>query len=262
MHIFLINLDRHALRLERMKKLLAGVPFERVAAVDGKTLDGPEHRDPAKPQSPENISRYEIACIHSHRAAWNTFLAGREKFCCVLEDDIFLGKDFAKFFASESWIPGDGDLIKMETFDDPVFISRKKIPCFNRVLATLHSLHFGTAGYVVSRRGAAQLLEATRNPGRTLDRILFDETAIQNSSPIYQLVPALCVQGRNLDGGIPFPEMESSIDNQPKPPKPKLPPRQKILRELRRPFRQFRELLARRQLAKQLNARCKVVPFA
>src|SRR5438132_7857488 len=121
MRVFLINLDRQAWRLEPMTKLLGEVPFIRIAAIDGKNLPGLERRDPNKPHSRENISRYEVACIESHREAWRTFLATSEPFCCVLEDDLFLSDEFLQYVRDETWIPKDADLIKVETHNDPVF---------------------------------------------------------------------------------------------------------------------------------------------
>jgi glycosyl transferase family 25 len=107
MQIYLINLDRHSQRLQRMTSLLEGLPFQRIAAVDGRTVAGSEQRDRSRPTGRENLSRYDQACTLSHQCAWREFLAGTEKYVCVLEDDIHVSPDFSKFINDESWIPAD-----------------------------------------------------------------------------------------------------------------------------------------------------------
>jgi glycosyl transferase, family 25 len=260
MQIFLINLDRHPMRLKRMEGLLQGLSFERIAAVDGKTIDGLEKRVNPEPISRADLSRYEKACILSHRAAWLRFLAGLDRHCCILEDDVFISPDFPRFINDESWIPENGGLVKIETYDHRVFVSRKRIPCLNRSAAQLHSTHFGTGAYILSRRRASILLDETCDPDRALDCLLFDETAIQKRSPIYQLLPALCIQGRNIENGILFPEMQSAI-NQGRPKKKKTV-LNKIKTELIRPFRQLKNFAGTKALERQMQARCCIVPFA
>ena len=259
MQIFLVNMDRHPMRLKRMEGLLEGTSFKRIAAVDGHTIDGLEKRDQALPMSRDSLSRYEKACILSHRKAWIEFLAGREQHCCILEDDVFIGPDFFRFINDESWIPEDGDLVKIETFGDRVFVSRKELPCLNRSAAQLLSIHFGTGAYILGRKSASALLDETADPERTLDRILFDETAIQKRAPIYQLLPALCIQGQNLENGILFPEMLSAI-KQKRPKKNKMLFK-RIKTELIRPFRQLKRLVLTKARERRTHARCCVVPF-
>jgi glycosyl transferase family 25 len=234
--------------------------------VNGKTIAGLERRVNPEPTSCEDLSRYERACILSHRAAWLRFLAGKELYCCILEDDVFISRDFSMFTNDASWIPENGDLIKIETYDRRVFLSRKRIPCLNRSVMQLHSLHFGTGGYIVSRKGASILLDETSDPNRTLDRILFDETAVKKGSPVYQLFPALCIQGRNIENGILFPEMQSAINPRPliKPPRPKKTKTllQRIKNELAHPLHKLKKLAATKAVERRLKARCCIVPFA
>jgi glycosyl transferase, family 25 len=211
MEIFVINLDRHPLRWRRMEGLLQGLAFKRITAVDGKNIDGPEYRDPARVMSPENLSRYTQACLLSHRAVWREFLAGKDPYCCVLEDDVFISPDFPHFINREDWIPTDCNLVKIETLHEEVFISRKITACLDRQVSLLRSPHLGTAAYVVSRRGAQALLDATLRPDRAVDRILFEEAGLKRLHPVYQLFPALCIQAGQRADGIIFPELESSI---------------------------------------------------
>jgi len=260
MQVYLINLDRQPLRRKRMEELLRGLPYRRITAVDGRTVAGPERRDISRPQSCENLSRYERACTLSHRAAWQEFLAGQERYACILEDDIFLSPDFSRFIKDDSWIPGDCDRMKIETYQQKVFVTRAHTKCLNRKASVLLSLHFGTAAYIVSRADAAALLERTTVLDRTCDRLIFDEDAIRNHHPIYQLIPALCVQNARSRNGIPFPEMESAI--QPATVVKRKTVLTKIKMELTRPLNQLMDRLQTLVRERRLRARCGVVPFS
>ena len=84
MTIYLINLDRHPERLAHMREQLDGVAFERISAVDGST----------RPATIEGLTRFELACLESHRTAWRRFLGSDESFGCFLEDDVHLQPGF------------------------------------------------------------------------------------------------------------------------------------------------------------------------
>jgi glycosyl transferase, family 25 len=260
MKIYCINLDRHPLRMERMQRCLQGLAFERIPAVDGKTLGGPECRDMSRPMGADNITRYELACVRSHRVAWSRFLAGGEPYCCVLEDDVFLSPDFPKFVSDSSWIPARCDLVKIETDCEKVMLSRTMVGALDRKLTELHSLHKGTGAYILSRRGAEMLLAKTLRPGRPLDLVIFDTDVHPRHGPLLQLIPALCVQARHIPGGIVFEEMQSSI--QPKPIKLPKPLLKRIRLEVCRPLRQLYVAAGHVAFRLRMNARHTVVPCA
>ena len=265
MQIFVINLDRNPVRWQRMAGLLAGLDCQRIVAVDGKNLDGPEYNDPAKRGSYEGLSRFNRACILSHRAACETFLAGDGRHACILEDDIFFSPHFADFIRDESWIPTDADLVKIETTQQEVLVSTKTIACLDRTISVLLSLHFGTGAYIVSRRGAQKILELTESPLSTIDTTLFGRRGLKALRPVYQMYPAPCIQASHRADGMIFPEMESTI--QPKivannfsaPVKNKF--WNKIEREFTRPFRQLQKKIAAARLRLLRLRRCRV-PFA
>ncbi len=193
-----------------MQNLLTGLKFKRVPAIDGKTIDGPESNDPLRPTTYDLLSRYERACILSHRAVWREFLSGNDPYCCVLEDDVYISPDFPRFINHDGWLPKNCDLLKIETIKQEVFISRKTTACLDRSSAMLNSLDFGTAAYIISRRGAQILLERTLKPERALDVFLFDEEG-RRKLPSSLLIPALCIQAKRHTDGIIFPELQSSI---------------------------------------------------
>lgn len=260
MKVYCINLDRHPLRMERMRGCLQGLAFERIPAVDGKTLGGPECRDVSRPIGADNISRYELACVQSHRLAWSRFLAGGEPYCCVLEDDVCLSPDFPKFVSDSSWIPSRCDLVKIETYCEKVMLSRTVVGALDRTLTELRSLHQGCGAYILSRRRAERLLAETASPGLPLDLLMFDTDVHPRHGPRLQLTPALCVQVKHIPGGIVFEEMQSSI--QPKPIKLPKPLLMRIRLEARRPFRQLYAAAGHMAFQWRANARYRVVPYA
>ncbi len=85
MRVYVINLDRHTQRLARMRDLLRGVDFERIAAVEAATAGGPEHRHKL-PLRFEDMTRFERACAASHALAWNKLLESGASHACILED--------------------------------------------------------------------------------------------------------------------------------------------------------------------------------
>jgi glycosyl transferase family 25 len=244
MQIFVINLDRNPMRWNRMANLLVGLNVRRIAAVDGKSLEGPEYNKPGRQICPEMLSRYNRACMLSHRAVCQEFLSGSDPYCCVLEDDVLISPDFPKFMNGTDWIPADAHVVKIETLGERVWLASKTIACLNRVAKRLRSSHLGTAGYVISRPGAQKILDLTTKPDRSIDRLLFEEDGLIKLRT-YQLVPALCIQSSRSGEKLMIPELESTI--QPKTPITAAPPRKpvrypawnKIQRELSRPFRQL-----------------------
>lgn len=255
MQTFVINLDRHQQRMKRMATLLKGLPFRRIAAVEGKELDGPETDGPQYPP----VSKYNRACALSHRLVWNEFLKTGDPFACVLEDDITLSADFAKFVLDEAWIPLGIDLLKIETYLQKVSLLRQNTPGQGRSIAALRSRHFGTAGYIVSRRGAEALLPVTETIDRPVDHILFGKQPLNEKLPRHQLFPALCTQSQHLENGITFSEMESAIAQNRRTTKE--PFLCKMRAEIIRPFRQAKKGLLSITSGRCFRERTCVVPF-
>lgn len=241
MKVYLINLDRHAGRMQRMCELLQGLPFERIAAVDGSKLEGVAMRNPWLPRRFENLSKYERGCIMSHRAAWTRFLETDEHLACVLEDDLVLSPQFRSIVEDETWFPADGQIVKLETYGQRVSLSRRRMKIQDRSLAILKSLHFGTAAYVLSRGAARYYLEQTVFPDRPIDHLMFGEEMLKEGPRTYQICPAPCIQAKHLNGRILLPELASSIPDAPRVPKAK-PMAVKLKTEIGRPFFQARHL--------------------
>ena len=100
MKSFVINLDRAPERLADTAKLFAGagLAFERVPAVDARTLSPAELRAECPPvrfylANARRVRRGEIACALSHRKCWRAAFEGGEAVAAVFEDDVFFEPD-------------------------------------------------------------------------------------------------------------------------------------------------------------------------
>lgn len=259
MKIFCINLDRHPQRLARMKECLQGLSFERLAAVDGANCSGPERRDVSVPATAETLTRFERACLASHRLAWSRLLADGAAFGCVLEDDVVFSPDFSAFVTSAAWIPIGCEVVKLETYLELVMLSRATLPARDRRLARIYSPHYGSAAYILSRRAAEQLLAVTAEPTLPVDAVLFHPEFSKFTLATWQLEPALCVQARRQPGAVAFEELQSAIQS-PQLKKRKTA-RQRFQAEAGRPFRQLVGLLGRHRFQRQTRSERRLVPL-
>ena len=102
MRIFLINLERNPDRLAFMRRQLdeRGLAFERIPAVDGKTLAAADLKRGFSPirsfvASKKRMSEGEIGCALSHVAACRRIVAENLPCALILEDDVVLAPGFA-----------------------------------------------------------------------------------------------------------------------------------------------------------------------
>ena len=125
MKIYLINLDRHPERLAHMRKQLDGVAFERVSAVDGSM----------RPPTTKGLTRFELACLESHRTAWRKFLAGTDSLACFLEDDVHVQPGFAALLSGAKWLPKDAHSVKLDTYFQKVRLGERLSASGDREIA-------------------------------------------------------------------------------------------------------------------------------
>ena len=193
--ILLINLDRAPERLARLEERLGarGLAFERVAAVDARTLSRAEIE-----RHVEGIGHWgwmtpgEIACFLSHRKCWRLIVERELPYAVVLEDDVVPGRLAGEILAGGDWIPADTDLVKLETDLKPVRLSAKASGHGETFeVARLHSSHYCAAAYVVTHHAARRLLMETERFRDAVDEMLFAERSpLCRSLRIHQMVPA------------------------------------------------------------------------
>ena len=252
--LYLINLDSRADRLGKMIPRLGDIPFNRVAAVDGQNLDV---REFISPTAKYPLAKNEIACILSHKLVWQKIVDENKPYACILEDDVHLSSSFPQFIRNTDWLPDDFNVIKIETFLARVFLSREKIPAGDRLLRQLGSMHAGSAGYIVSRKGALALLDITQHPESPLDHLLFEVTTTDSGFKVLQMYPALCIQEEVL-----HPDSSTSDITDARSrvrPKQEIPLIDKLWRETKRPCLQMLRLL---RLVKEKLIIVRYVPFS
>ena len=198
MKVYVINLDRHPERLAHMREQLSDVGFERVAAVDGAI----------NPEKATGLTRFELACLESHRNAWRLFLKRADAHACFLEDDVHLSRDFGALLRAEGWIPPEAHSIKLDTYFQDVKLGPKRTVFGGREAARLYTRHESSAAYVLSRQGARRYLELTARPVLPADYSLFPKNPRALGLRVYQLMPAVAIQDHLLQqdgGGHAFP---------------------------------------------------------
>jgi glycosyl transferase, family 25 len=205
MKIYLINLDRHPERLVHMRKQLDGVAFERVSAVDGSR----------SPPTTKGLTRFELACLESHRTAWRKFLASPDSLACFLEDDVHVQPGFAALLSGTKWPPKDAHAVKLDTYFQKVRLGERLSASGGREIARLYSRHESAAAYILSRDGAMRYLELTKSASQPADYAVFPNAPRRLGLNIYQLVPAIAIQDHLLKDGKRFATAMAKTDARP-----------------------------------------------
>lgn len=155
---YLINLDRSADRLERMRAEADqfGFTFERVPGVDGAS-EVPEWLS-EQFVIESAMSSGEIGCYASHMTVWKRVRDQHLDYAIVLEDDAEVPDGFAgAAHAAIAAAPPDWDIIHLSTN-----FKRPSYPVANidegRSLVRYARLPANTAAYLISRSGCAKLL--------------------------------------------------------------------------------------------------------
>lgn len=224
MQAFVINLDRSQDRLTAFTRTAhdAGLAFERWPAVDATTLDD---------RSPIH------ACFLSHRSLWAHILDLGLPWAAVFEDDAVLSPRTGAVLNDFTWLP-DADVVKVETMGTATELSIRRAHVATGIyIHRLYGFHSGTAGYLISRRGAETLLAKTLSTWGTADTVIFNTSKPwARGLKLYQLVPALSKQDRSFASTLGRTASE----------KVPIPSHRKIRRETYRTFRQALALLRAR----------------
>ena len=258
MRVVVINLDRSPDRLAMFREQAEGMglAFERMAAIDARTVVEPRGR----------LTAGEIACFESHRRAWKELVESGDGWLAVFEDDVVLAPALAGLLAAPEQLPARADLIKLEAFTDEVALARRHLAFDGFALHCMLSRHRGSAGYLISRRAAARLLQQTDGFLRPIDVLIFDpDNPVTRGLRLLQAVPALCIQEHFLAKKAFRPPRHESLIRHSGPttvPRPsQLTPLGRLGREIRRLGTQVVRLAARIRKGFVPSQRM-VVPFA
>ena len=170
-----INLDKDSERRTRIEGQLAhlGLPGERLPAVWWKHL--PPAEQSLLYSAERNHGLYyqplvdgEKGCYASHNQAWRQLLASDAPALVVLEDDVRLTPQFADVVNAIAALQEPWDMVKLLGRDrEKVRSQRPLVP--GTALVDYSRVPSMTAGYVVSRAGAAKLLAHRQPFGRPID---------------------------------------------------------------------------------------------
>ena len=170
-----INLDKDSERRTRIEGQLAhlGLPGERLPAVWWKHL--PPAEQSLLYSAERNHGLYyqplvdgEKGCYASHIQAWRQLLASDAPALVVLEDDVRLTPQFADVVKAIAALQEPWDMVKLLGRDrEKVRSQRPLVP--GTALVDYARVPSMTAGYVVSRAGAAKLLAHRQPFGRPID---------------------------------------------------------------------------------------------
>jgi glycosyl transferase family 25 len=196
----------------------------------------------------QKLGQGEIGCFMSHVALWQQVAEGDNPYGAIFEDDVFLGENTNLFLNESQWLPENTDVLKLETMQIPCRLDQSGLDAgCGRMAQVLLSDHWGTAGYILSKQGAAALLRyvASITVNIPVDHLMFEHFRRQADNTVYQLNPALCIQQKVLAGDIQnladsTLEQERRLRNRGNEPVVgKKNIRQKAMRELKRLYRQL-----------------------
>lgn len=206
-----INLDRSTDRRAYMERHIQelGIAVDRFSAIDACNLSDAEVANWKDETS--NLSKGELCCFLSHRSIWEKIAVGDADYGAIFEDDVLLSPDIKDFLDTTDWIPKNAGLIRLETTFQEVMVGRPLAElCNHRELRPLRTLHWGSAGYVVSKEIAVRMLQKSQKISLPADWFKFDPAF--GFKPT-QIVPALCVQQQFYhETFLPSAANESSLE--------------------------------------------------
>ncbi len=173
--IFVINLDRSAVRLDRIAARLAelGLSFERVPAIDGSMLSPDEKQRFSPNRSWIVLHDAEIGCYLSHLKVLRLIAERELPRAIVLEDDAIFEPDFAVWASGECPMPPDTDLLKLEGFGAKNCLKLPVSAYAHRNIVFSYRHTGGTAAYVITLEGARKALRNLTHARGQLDYDLF-----------------------------------------------------------------------------------------
>lgn len=170
-----INLDRDAERRERLQSQLRELPLasQRFPAV--WWADVPPAQAQKWYSDALNARQYykplrngEKGCYASHIGAWRQLLASEAPALVVLEDDVRLTPQFTEVIEAIAALQEPWDMVKLLGRDREKTRSQRPLTG-TTLLVDYARVPSMTAGYVVSRSGAAKLLASRQPFGRPID---------------------------------------------------------------------------------------------
>jgi len=202
--IYYINLaarsDRRAAMEAQFDAL--GLPAIRIDAVTPATLPPGAIGQYGDPRRFHWMMPTELSCSFSHIATLEQLLASGAPHGVVFEDDVVLSPALPHFLAAFAAAPPPFDLVRLETFDEPLRLDRAIDGQVGGIaLRKSYSWAAGSAGYLMSRRGAGIVLASSAIRETQVDRALFNPyEPLARRISMRHADPGLCIQDSRLPG--------------------------------------------------------------
>lgn len=156
----------------------------------------------------DNLTIGEKACFMSHISLWKKCLDDNLDYIAIFEDDVFMGKNSDAFLSTDLWLKerfseNESYIIHLETFVFPSKYKRSNIkPYYGRKFHIMSSMHFGAAGYIISKSAIKYLFKLflSYKPSQLepIDMLIFERLLNDKNLVVYQLSPAICIQENRL----------------------------------------------------------------
>lgn len=256
MSIFVISLENAKSRQDHIKQEFSKekIPFSFFKAVTPKDINNVSERLGID-VSNADLTDGEKACFLSQASLWQKVIDENLDYICIFEDDIYLGKNINQFLLDISCYPKDFDIIKLESFDNPILVdSTFKKQILSRNIYKLASGNLGAAGYILSRNCAIKLMCYLQNSNEieAVDYFLFETLIYNKNFNIYHIEPSICKQDFLINGSHDNfssslePERKVRINNLINRKKNKISFSKKVIRELLRVFKIIPKLFERK----------------
>lgn len=215
---YVINMDKDIDRLRHMYENLSklGIEFVRIAAVNGNALTNEQlEKYSVTVRGQKWSSSGALGCFLSHRAVWQEIVRRDENWGLVLEDDIYLSRDFKNYITEEllkTTVTKDADIIRLEATTNRVKLKQRK-KFFDRDIYKLVSTTWCTGAYLITQQTAKKLLAVSEDLWDSSDYFLFcqETSPVARNLNIYQLNPAIAVQEKHNEE-ILIKHFESRIE--------------------------------------------------
>ena len=215
--IYVINLDRRPDRLRAIARDFGrlGLEIERAPAVDAATATDRALRERVNLDFQiGKMGRGSEANVLSHCRALEAFLRTSSPAALILEDDAEPASELPHFLRSLDWWPEPFGLVKFEAFGRrEIFFDRECAPRHRgRQLRPIALWTAGSAGYMVNRAAARDILDMCRNVAMPIDHVLFDlrvSRLARRLRPV-QVLPGL-VRQRTEEAGSDIEAMKKAM---------------------------------------------------
>lgn len=200
--VYFLNLNRHPDRLEAMQIQLnrLGIKSERVEAIDALEASEEElfrYIDPTGPIP--RMGAGARACTAGHFKIWEEFLGSGKSVAFILEDDARISSKFKDFMLDAVGLADNLDILNFNLQaprhkEKKLFVAKRS--SYQREIFSADRLlgpHFGTAGYMITRKTAHRLIKEIKRTNVPIDHLLFNPNVSEfcRKSRIYQTFPAL-----------------------------------------------------------------------